>query len=204
MKKTIDLTAQARREGIVTRELENETLIYDLTRNKAHCLNETAALIWKNCDGRTTVPQLTEFLGKELKVSVDEKLVWLALDKLGKAHLLEARIPLPTEAGRMSRREAVSRLGLAAAFAVPVVMSIAAPTVASAGTCAAVGQQTNCGGSQTSSACCSKCCNTHASPNVCLQTGKTGGQSCVKDCQCLSKDCKDGKCKSSGGDDDDD
>lgn len=198
MKIQYSLTAQARREGLVTRELENETLIYDLTRNRAHCLNETAAFVWKNCDGRTTVPQMTEFLRKELNVSVDEKLVWLALDKLGKAHLLEARITLPTEAGRMSRREAVRKLGMGAALAVPVVMSIVAPTAASAATCAAVGQRTNCMNSQTSSACCSKCCNTGPNPDVCLQAGLSNGASCVKDCQCKSGNCNSGCCQSGG------
>lgn len=198
MKQTDGLAAQARSEGLVTRELENETLIYDLSRNRAHCLNETAALVWKHCDGATTVPQMTEFLGKELKVSVDEKLVWLTLDKLGKAHLLEERITVPAEAGRMSRREAVRRLGLGAALAVPVVMSIVAPTAASAATCVANGQTTNCNMNEVSSACCSKCCNLTPNPDVCLQSGLSNGMSCIKDCQCASGDCKEGKCKSKG------
>lgn len=199
MKTQNGLTAQARREGLVTRELENETLVYDLTRNRAHCLNETAALVWKNCDGHTTLPQMTEFLGKELDVSVDERLVLFALDKLGKAHLLEERITLPPEGGRMSRREAVRRLGMGAALAaLPVVMSIVAPTAVSAATCTAVGQQTNCMNSQTSNACCSRCCNTGPNPDVCLQAGLPNGASCVKDCQCSSGNCNSGCCKKGG------
>lgn len=197
MKNSNNLSAKARRDGLVTRELENETLIYDLTRNKAHCLNETAALIWKNCDGRTTVPEMSEFLGKELKVSVDEKLVWLALDKLGKAHLLEARISLPNEAGRISRREAVRRLGLGAALAMPVVMSIVAPTAASAATCIGNGQPANCNMNEASSACCSMCCNLTPTPDVCLQVGLSNGMSCVRDCQCVSDNCMSGVCQSS-------
>lgn len=190
------LVAKARGEGLVTRELENETLIYDLIRNKAHCLNESAALVWKHCDGRTTVPQMIQLLGKELEVSVDERLVWLALDKLSKAHLLEERITLSAEAGRLSRREAVKRMGLGAALAVPVVMSIVAPTAASAATCAAIGQATNCMSNPTSSACCSKCCDTASpGPDVCLKTGRANGKSCIRDCQCTSGNCDSGFCQ---------
>ena len=45
----------ARRERLLVEELPDEVLVYDLDREKAHCLNRTAALIWNHCDGRTTV-----------------------------------------------------------------------------------------------------------------------------------------------------
>jgi len=46
----------ARQEGLLVRELNDETLVYDLFNigHKAHCLNSTAALIWKYCDGQTS------------------------------------------------------------------------------------------------------------------------------------------------------
>ena len=44
----------ARREGLVIRELADEVLVYDLDRDRAHCLNQTAAFIWQCCDGRTS------------------------------------------------------------------------------------------------------------------------------------------------------
>ncbi len=41
----------ARHKNLIVKELPDETLIYDLDSDKAHCLNQTAALVWKNCDG---------------------------------------------------------------------------------------------------------------------------------------------------------
>ena len=48
----------ARKECLVIKELPDETLVYDTKHDKAHCLNNTAALVWKNCDGKRTITQL--------------------------------------------------------------------------------------------------------------------------------------------------
>ena len=45
----------ARTSGLVVRELAEETLVYDEERHRAHCLNRTAALVWRHCDGKTPV-----------------------------------------------------------------------------------------------------------------------------------------------------
>ena len=42
----------ARTDNLVIRELDDETLVYDMERDEAHCLNQTAALVWKQCDGK--------------------------------------------------------------------------------------------------------------------------------------------------------
>jgi hypothetical protein len=47
----------ARSEGLVIRELPEETLVYDLKRHRAHCLNPTAARVWSYCDGQTRYTQ---------------------------------------------------------------------------------------------------------------------------------------------------
>jgi len=52
----------ARREAIITKEVDGELLVYDVTRDKAHCLNETAAAVWRLCDGRTSVGAISERL----------------------------------------------------------------------------------------------------------------------------------------------
>ncbi len=41
----------ARKADLVTKEVADEVLVYDLKSHKAHCLNQTAALVWKYCDG---------------------------------------------------------------------------------------------------------------------------------------------------------
>ena len=49
----------ARREAIITKEVDGELLVYDVARDKAHCLNATAAAIWQLCDGRTSVSEIS-------------------------------------------------------------------------------------------------------------------------------------------------
>ena len=85
---------EARKEGLVVQHLSDEVLIYDQRRHKGHCLNQTAALVWKHCDGKTSVSEMTHLLEEELKTPVKEEVVWLALEQLGKTHLLNKRVTL--------------------------------------------------------------------------------------------------------------
>ncbi len=132
----------ARKSELIIQELPNEVLVYDLERHKAHCLNQTSALVWKHCDGKTTVAQTARLLERELSQLVDDDVVWLALSQLRRFHLLD-------EAGKeiftvkVSRRDVVRKY-LPVALSLPLIMSIAAPTPAqSASTCAGVGD--SCG-----------------------------------------------------------
>jgi hypothetical protein len=52
-------------------KLDDETLVYDLERNEAHCLNLTVALVWQHCDGVMTAGQAARSLQSKLKVPVD-------------------------------------------------------------------------------------------------------------------------------------
>lgn len=124
----------AREDGLVVREVADETLIYDLERHKAHCLNQSAAFVWRHCDGRRSVPDITKLLEKELKTPVGDEVVWFTLQRLEKASLLKEKLDRSTNGGRVTRRDAMKRMGLAAALAMPVIMSIRSPTAAQAGT----------------------------------------------------------------------
>jgi hypothetical protein len=125
---------RARQEGILVQEMLHEVLLYDTKRHKAHCLNPTAALVWKHCDGRTSVEEITRHLETSTGTTVDEDVVWCALTQLEKDHLLEEKVASwPVEMNHISRRELVRRLGIGAAIAIPLVTSIIAPTVAYAG-----------------------------------------------------------------------
>lgn len=46
---------EARHSNIVVRELEDELLIYDLLIHKAYCLNQTSAMVYRLCDGKSSV-----------------------------------------------------------------------------------------------------------------------------------------------------
>jgi len=154
MKENAGSIPRARREGLVIQELPDEVLVYDRERDKAHCLNQTAALVWGYCDGKTTVPAMARRLERDLgTTSVDEKLVWYALDQLSRDHLLEETIVPPTLLGGMTRRQMVQVLGVAAVVAIPLVTSIVAPTPAQAATCLPTGAACTI-----SSQCCSGLC----------------------------------------------
>jgi hypothetical protein len=132
----------ARRRNLIVKELPDETLIYDLDSDQAHCLNHTAALVWKNCDGDTSVSALCSLLEKEVSNPVAPEVVWLALDQLYKFRLLEGSPALPAKLAGIKRRELIKRIGLAA-LTLPVIMSISTPTAAQAGSpCSCTGN--NC------------------------------------------------------------
>ena len=125
----------ARKQGLVIQELPDEVLVYDLDRDRAHCLNQTAAFVWQRCDGKTTTAQIARTLGQQFDCAVDEKVVWLALDQLGSNHLLDHKPAPPPALLGMNRRAMVRTLGLAAAVAIPLVSSIVAPSPVQAATC---------------------------------------------------------------------
>jgi hypothetical protein len=154
MKSGEESVPRAREEGLLIQELPDELLVYDRIRHKAHCLNQTAALVWKYCDGTTNINQLTRILSKETGSPVGEEFVFLAFDQLAKAHLLQGEQREWQEAPGISRREVIRRIGAAAAVALPLVSSITAPEAVQAATCVATG-----GACTTSAQCCTLVCN---------------------------------------------
>ena len=137
METTRALMPRARQDELVVEELQDETLVYDLKRHKAHCLNRTSALVWQHCDGRATVADVATLLDRQLKIPADEAVVWMALDRLGTAHLLTEQVTLPAERARYSRREVLRTLRRAAGISLllPVVESIVAPRAAAQASC---------------------------------------------------------------------
>ena len=125
---------KARTEKLIVKELPDETLVYDLETDQAHCLNSTSAFVWKNCDGEATVSDVARLLGQQEHTNVDESLVWLALDQLESFHLLESSVVKPPKFVGMSRRQLVKKVGFAA-LTLPVIVSIAAPTAQAQGSC---------------------------------------------------------------------
>ena len=118
----------ARKASLVVKDVDDETLVYDLETDQAHCLNDTAARVWKSCDGQTSVTEIALNLRAHEDAPVEENVVWLALDQLEKFKLLEKPLNKPaTFLPGMSRRQAVRALGVAA-ISLPLITSIVAPT----------------------------------------------------------------------------
>jgi hypothetical protein len=135
----------ARTESLVVKDLEDEVLVYDLKRDKAHCLNQTAAFIWKHCDGQRHVEEMAHLLERELGLAVDDDVVWLALGQLRRFHLLKEDAGKTFGMMKVSRRDLVSKY-LPAALALPVILSIAAPAAAQvAVSCRGVGAPCSAG-----------------------------------------------------------
>lgn len=162
---------EARRDGIIVRDFEGEVLIYDVERDKALCLNSLAGQIWRHCDGRNTASEIAASLSHQKGTTLDDNVVLLGLEELRRSHLLlepdNATQWFPLTG--MSRREAVRRIGLGAAIALPLVASLAVPTaVEAAASCKA--SCTPC----TTGECCSGVCGNSAvtgcpgSGNKCL------------------------------------
>lgn len=139
MKREMDqFTPKARQDGLIVQQLADEVLVYDEQRHKAHCLNQTAAIVWQQCDGKRKVSDIAKRASVEMGAAVGEEMVWLAVEELGKRRLLTERQSLGTAGA--SRREMMKRLGIGAAIALPLVTTIVAPEAAQAANCIANGQ----------------------------------------------------------------
>jgi hypothetical protein len=115
----------ARRNDLVMQDVLDELLIYDLLNDKAYCLNRTAALVWRSCDGTNPVPDIARRFKEREGGPVGEDLIWAALSQLDENGLLERPIP-PHFQGR-SRREVLKTLGRASAVALPLVATLIVP-----------------------------------------------------------------------------
>jgi len=157
-KRVLVQSPRARKSNLIIKDLPDETLVYDLNNDKAHCLNVTAALVWKHCDGLNTVSDISQILAAQTKTDADETVVWLALDQLRKFDLLEAAPAAPAYLAGMSRRQWVRNVGFAA-VALPAIISIAAPTAQAQGSKAPPGA----------------CCTTNAD---CISNSCANGGTC--------------------------
>jgi hypothetical protein len=125
----------ARKENLVVMEFPEELLIYDLSANKAFCLNQTARLALDECDGRKTLAQAKISLEAKLKTSIDEEILWLAVTQLKKNGLLDEKSSIP-QIPKVSRRD-LMRIGATLSVSLPLISLVVAPTSVSAQSCLA-------------------------------------------------------------------
>jgi len=168
MPRTNRFIPHARSQGLVITDLDDEILVYDKERDKAHCLNQTAALVWKYSNGKRTVTEIASAMQNKLHSPVDAQIVWYALGQLEKDHLLKDEIALPSRFVGVTRREFVKTMGKAAvAVTVPIVISLTAPQSAFAASCLPVSSACT-----SSSQCCNGCCcHTTAGQQFCTAPG---------------------------------
>lgn len=148
---------KATTEQLVAQKLEDELLIYDLRTNRAVCLNQTAALVWQNCDGKSGVSKIGQKLEKKLGVSVSEELIMFAVSELKGKGLLENGESIANKFKGLSRREIVKKVGFASLVSLPIVSSIVAPAAAAAQSLMEGGFLINC--TSTRGGTCRSMCN---------------------------------------------
>jgi hypothetical protein len=96
------------------------------------------------------VAEIARAVAPQFEARVDEQVVLLALHGFSKVHLLAEPAPEMPGAKRVSRRELIKRLGIAA---LPLVTSMAVPTSAQAASCFVPGHTCS-----SNSQCCSNLC----------------------------------------------
>ncbi len=124
----------ARQSDIVVQQSGDETLIYDLKTNKAVCLNDTSAAVWKLCNGKRNVSEISDELSVKFKAPITQELVMLALNQLGKDGMLK-NIDTPTYFEGLSRREVIAKIGFGSLVALPMISTLVAPRAANAQSC---------------------------------------------------------------------
>ena len=126
-----DFRPKARVTDLVVQKVADEVLVYDPQHFQAHCLNEPAAAVWKQCDGRSTPAQIAARLTAQ-GMAASEGVVWHALYQLGDFHLLEEDGAIVSSAAPVTRRQLMSTL-TQIGFALPLVLGIAVPAAGQTG-----------------------------------------------------------------------
>jgi hypothetical protein len=123
-----------RRRGVVSQQVDGETLLYVEATHQASCLNAPAARIWALCDGVRTLEQIASNAG------LDADVVAQAISDFGEAGLLEN--DATPRAADVTRRRMLG-VGLAA---IPLILMVTAPTAAHAGSpCTPTGAECGAG-----------------------------------------------------------
>jgi hypothetical protein len=163
---------KSRTDNIVIQSLLEEVLIYDLMTDRAYCLNKTSAVVFNACNGKTSVSDLKS------ESRLPDEMIFLALDELKRANLLEKDADYGSPFAGMTRREVIRKAGLNSLIALPVISALVAPTAAQAQSGVLTFTCSN-PGSATSSFCAATLadCNTPAKTlcATCGATGSTGG-----------------------------
>jgi hypothetical protein len=150
----------SRKDDLVIQEHDEEILIYDLRDNRALCLNQTSALVWRACNGNSSIDEIAKTVG-------NEDIVWLALNDLKREKLIELEMERPAKFEGMSRREVIRNIGLSSMLALPMVAALVAPVAAQAvSTCGiACNNPSVCNPGAT----CKTCNGSPGSPGVCIR-----------------------------------
>ncbi|MCB0176081.1 MAG: PqqD family protein [Anaerolineae bacterium] len=116
-----------RKSAVVSEAVGDGLGVFDPQQQQSYVLNATSALVFQHCDGQTTPQQLTDRLVRKFNIPRQqaEELLWLALDELEKANLLQTKVTT-TQAPQpvLTRRQMLTTLaGIGLSLAVLPIVS---------------------------------------------------------------------------------
>lgn len=145
---------KARSNNLLVEEVAGELLVFDTSSNRAHCLNESAAAIWRHCDGTRSAKALASHLFPKLAADDAERLVTVGVARLRKRQLMEdSASELAVDLSRRELLKKVAIIATAAGVAAPLVSTVLAPSSAYALSCIPSGLMCTA-----PLQCCSKTC----------------------------------------------
>ena len=124
--------AARRVEGVHLERAADEILVMKPGTLEAHALNQSAAVVYELCDGKTSKSDMAAEIRRRTGLPADEEIVDLALAELVDAGLVALDDPDPQST--ITRRSLIRRLALSsvAAMMLPVVETILVPPVEAA------------------------------------------------------------------------
>jgi hypothetical protein len=112
-----------RRDELTLQHLGEDVLFYDHKHQCTHSLNKITFAVWENCDGKSSVADIAEKVHSSTKIHVDESIVFLAIEHLNKANLLEPDKANAVSFTKLSRRKLLQQATFAA-VALPLISSM--------------------------------------------------------------------------------
>lgn len=120
---------------LLVETLPGETLVYDLERHRAHCLNPQAAFLLQEANGSRTLEELAGLLSRHFSADASLEAVRIGLLRLKRARLLEWEEDPPAPGRKNpahgSRRDAIRKMATLG-VALPAVMTVVSPLTAQA------------------------------------------------------------------------
>jgi hypothetical protein len=80
----------ARRNDLIVKRDTGELFIEDILNKNQIRLNPTSAYVWEKCDGKHETIEIAKEMSRELGMTVSEKVILLALNRLQGERLLQA------------------------------------------------------------------------------------------------------------------
>lgn len=117
------------RKDLLVEKVLDELMVFNVKRNEANLLNHASAIVFRLCDGVSSVADMCDALEAADISPATEEAVWVALDDLAKANLIDLH---EKPIRRTTRREVLSRMsaGASAVALFSVITTITAPDVA--------------------------------------------------------------------------